>query len=145
MVQLFFIFFLLFMADQDLNVILRKARMYQEYMQMVPLPTRRSSMIPCNSWMGLAASMKELYGQPLHYLTNLSMKQWDRLRIGANDEDVPLDTLIDPAKAEASIWLVEEMHRNTTSPFFIARLWHGDPMYHVYIDAIFPELKNPSK
>nr|XP_004247674.2 protein RDM1 [Solanum lycopersicum] len=145
MIQLFFIFFLLSMADQDLGVILRKAKMYQEYMQMVPIPARKASVIPCNSWIGLAASIKGLYGQPLHYLTNLSIKKWDSLRIGASDEDVPLDILIDPAKAEAGIWLIEEMHRKTTSPYFIARLWHADPMYHANIDEIFPDLNDPSK
>uniref|UniRef100_A0A3Q7I6B6 Uncharacterized protein n=1 Tax=Solanum lycopersicum TaxID=4081 RepID=A0A3Q7I6B6_SOLLC len=96
--------------------------MYQEYQQMIPIPTRKASLIPCNSWIGLAASIKGLYGQLLHYPTNLSIKKCDSLRIGASDEDVPLDTLIDPAKAEASIWLIEEMHRKTTSPHFIARL-----------------------
>uniref|UniRef100_K4CVM1 Uncharacterized protein n=1 Tax=Solanum lycopersicum TaxID=4081 RepID=K4CVM1_SOLLC len=79
---------------------------------------RKESLIPCNSWIGLAASIKGLYGQLLHYLTNLSIKKWNSLRIGASDEDVPLDTLIDPAKAEASIWLIEEMHIYTTSLFF---------------------------
>ncbi|TMW88523.1 hypothetical protein EJD97_018441 [Solanum chilense] len=133
------------MTDQDLGVILRKAKMYQEYMQMVPIPARKASVIPCNSWTGLAASIKGLYGQPLHYLTNLSVKKWDSLRIGASDEDVPLDILIDPAKAEAGIWCIEEMHKKTTSPYFIARLWHADPMYHANIDEIFPDLNDSSK
>ncbi|XP_015087360.1 protein RDM1-like [Solanum pennellii] len=145
MVQLFFILFLLSMADQDLGVILRKAKMYQEYMQIVPIPARKASVIPFNSWIGLATSIKGLYGQPLHYLTNLSIKKWDSLRTGASDEEVPLDILIDPAKAEAGIWLIEEMHRKTTSPYFIARLWHADPMYHANICAILPDLKDPSK
>ncbi|KAK4357129.1 hypothetical protein RND71_022739 [Anisodus tanguticus] len=110
----------------------------------IPIPAHTRSVIPCTSWRGLAASIKNFYGQPLHYLTNLCMKQWDQMRIGADDED-PLDMLIHLAKAESSIWLMEEVNRRTTSPHYIARLWHADPMYHVYIDPIFPKLQNPSK
>ncbi|CAN4092918.1 unnamed protein product [Withania somnifera] len=119
--------------------------MYQEYMQMVPIPTEIGSVIPCNSWTGLATSIKKLFGQPLHYLTNLCMVQWDRLRIGADNEDESLDMVIHPTTAEASIWRMEDMHRRTSSPFYIARLWHGDPNYHVYIDDIFPKLQDPPK
>ncbi|KAM3326555.1 protein RDM1 [Capsicum chacoense] len=127
------------------DAILRRAKMYQEYMQMVPMPTEAHSMIPCNSWRGLAASIKTLYGQPLHYLTNLRMKEWDKMRIEADNEDDPLDMLIHPNNAESCIWHLEEVHRRTSSPSYLARLWVADPMYHVYIDAIFPKLQNPSK
>ncbi|XP_070042344.1 uncharacterized protein [Nicotiana tomentosiformis] len=94
---------------------------------------------------GLAASIKKLYGQPLHYLTNLCMKQRDQMRVGADDEVDPLEMLIHPTKAESSIWLMEEVHRRTSSPHYLAKLWLADPMYHVYIDPIFPKLQNPSK
>nr|XP_016486449.1 PREDICTED: protein RDM1-like isoform X3 [Nicotiana tabacum] len=94
---------------------------------------------------GLAASIKKLYGQPLHYLTNLCIKQRDQMRIGADDEVDPLEMLIHPTKAESSIWLMEEVHRRTSSPHYLAKLWLADPMYHVYIDPIFPKLQNPSK
>ncbi|PHT38632.1 Protein RDM1 [Capsicum baccatum] len=127
------------------DAILRRAKMYQEYMQMVPMPTEAHSLIPCNSWRGLAASIKTLYGQPLHYLTNLRMKEWDKMRIEADNEDDPLDMLIHPNNAESCIWHLEEVHRRTSSPSYLARLWVADPMYHVYIDAIFPKLQNPSK
>ncbi|XP_059293824.1 protein RDM1-like [Lycium ferocissimum] len=127
------------------DALLRRARMYQEYMQHVPIPAERHFVIPCTSWTGLAASIKNLYGQPLHYLTNLCMKQWDQMRIGADNEEDPLDMLIHPAKAESSIWLMEEVNRRTSSPHYIAKLWLADPMYHVYIDPIFPKLQNPSK
>ncbi|XP_015169155.1 protein RDM1-like [Solanum tuberosum] len=125
--------------------ILRRARMYQEYMKVVPLPTQRGFVIPLTSWVGLAASMKELYGQPLHYLTNVHMKKLDSMRFGSDNEDVPLDTIIDPSKAEATIWLIEEVHRSTSSHHYIARLWLADPMYHIHVDAIFPKLQNSSK
>ncbi|XP_009602618.1 uncharacterized protein [Nicotiana tomentosiformis] len=136
---------LLLMADQKSDALLRRARMYQEYMQLVPIPTQTHSTIPCISWAGLAASIKKLYGQPLHYLTNLCMKQRDQMRVGADDEVDPLEMLIHPTKAESSIWLMEEVHRRTSSPHYLAKLWLADPMYHVYIDPIFPKLQNPSK
>lgn len=119
--------------------------MYQEYMKVVPIPTQRGFIIPFTSWVGLAASMKELYGQPLHYLTNVHMKKLDQMRLGTDDEDFPLDTIIDPSKAEATIWLIEEVHRTTLSHHYIARLWLADPMYHVHVDAIFPKLQNSPK
>ncbi|KAK6777790.1 hypothetical protein RDI58_024508 [Solanum bulbocastanum] len=125
--------------------ILRRARMYQEYMKVVPLPPQRGFVIPFTSWVGLAASMKELYGQPLHYLTNVHMKKLDSMRFGSDDEDVPLDTIIDPSKAEATIWLIEEVHRSTSSHHYIARLRLADPMYHIHVDAVFPKLQNSSK
>ncbi|XP_019224024.1 PREDICTED: protein RDM1-like [Nicotiana attenuata] len=36
------------------DAFLRRARMYQEYMQLVPIPTQTHSSIPCTSWAGLA-------------------------------------------------------------------------------------------
>ncbi|KAH7855577.1 hypothetical protein Vadar_026426 [Vaccinium darrowii] len=93
----------------------RTAQMYQDYMKQIPIPTLRGSVIPYDSWVGLGNSLKKLYGQPLHYLTNILLKQWDKARIGCEDEDKPLDILIHPCKAEASIWLIEEVHWLTTS------------------------------
>ncbi|WMV50630.1 hypothetical protein MTR67_044015 [Solanum verrucosum] len=74
--------------------VLRRARMYQEYMKVVHMPTQRGFVIPFTSWVGFATSMKEFYGQPLHYLTNVQMKKFDKMRLGADNEDVPLDTII---------------------------------------------------
>ncbi|WMV50624.1 hypothetical protein MTR67_044009 [Solanum verrucosum] len=119
--------------------------MYQEYMKVVPMPTQRGFVIPFTSWVGFAASMKEFYGQPLHYLTDVQMKKFDQMRLGADNEDVPLDTIIDPGKAEATIWIIEEVHRCTSSHHYIARLWHADTMYHRHVDAFFLELPNSSK
>lgn len=114
--------------------------MYQEYMKQIPIPTNRASVIPCTSWTGLAKSIKQLYGQPLHYLTNICLKKWDQLRIGAEDEHQPLDTIIHPYKAEASVWRMEEVHRLTTSHHTLSKFWLADPMFHAYIDSIFPKL-----
>lgn len=119
---------------------IRSAEVYQEYMKRLSIPTQRGSVIPFTSWMGLGTSIKQLYGQPLHYLTNILLKQWDHLRIGSEDEDTPLDIVIHPCKAEANVWLVEELHRQTTSHHHLAKLWQSDPMHHAFIDSIFPQL-----
>ncbi|XP_057485732.1 protein RDM1-like [Actinidia eriantha] len=122
------------------EVVIRRAEMYQDYMKQVPIPTHRGSVIPFTSWTGLAKSVKQLYGQPLHYLTNILINQWDKMRIGCENEDTPLDTIIYPCKAEASIWLIEEVHRRTTSHHHLAKLWLSDPMPHAFIDPILPNL-----
>ncbi|KAF7145164.1 hypothetical protein RHSIM_Rhsim04G0199500 [Rhododendron simsii] len=129
-------------AEQDSSegVVIRRAEMYQDYMKQVPIPTQRGSVIPFTSWIGLSKSIKQLYGQPLHYLTNILVKQWDQMRIGSENEDIPLDTLIHPCKAEATIWLLEEIHRLTTSHHHLAKLWLSDPRPHAFIDPIFPKL-----
>uniref|UniRef100_A0A0E0LDP9 Uncharacterized protein n=1 Tax=Oryza punctata TaxID=4537 RepID=A0A0E0LDP9_ORYPU len=89
--------------------------MYQEYMKHIPVPAHRGSVIPCTTWLGLGRSVKQLYKQPLHYLTNVLLKQWDQQRVGSDDEHRPLDAIIHPVKAEALIWITEEVHRLTTS------------------------------
>ncbi|KAL6971587.1 Protein rdm1 [Sarracenia purpurea var. burkii] len=122
------------------GVITKRAAMYQDYMKQIQIPTRRGSVIPFTSWTGLSRSIKQLYGQPLHYLTNILINRWDKMRIGSEDEDIPLDTIIHPCKAEASIWLIEEVHRITTSHHHLAKLWLSDPMPYAFIDPIFPKL-----
>ncbi|KAL7177874.1 hypothetical protein ACSBR2_031103 [Camellia fascicularis] len=122
------------------DMMIRRAQMYQNYMKQIPIPTLRGSVIPFNSWTGLSKSIKKLYGQPLHYLTNILLIQWDKMRIGGEDEDRPLDTIFHPCKAEANIWLIEEVHRRTTSHHHLAKLWLSDPMPHAFIDPIFPRL-----
>lgn len=126
------------------DALTRRAAMYQDYMKHIPIPSSRGSLIPFTSWMGLGRSIKQLYGQPLHYLTNILLKQWDQLRIGSEDEYTPLDDIIHPRKAESTIWLMEEIHRQTSSHFHIADLWKKDPMYHGFVDSIFPKLEDTS-
>ncbi|KAF2927674.1 hypothetical protein DAI22_06g222500 [Oryza sativa Japonica Group] len=115
--------------------------MYQEYMKHIPVPAHRGSVIPCTTWLGLGRSVKQLYKQPLHYLTNVLLKQWDQQRVGSDDEHRPLDAIIHPVKAEALIWITEEVHRLTTSSQHLASLWASAPMYHAYIDPVFPPIK----
>ncbi|XP_004511382.1 protein RDM1-like isoform X2 [Cicer arietinum] len=131
-------------SPNSTDVLTRRAAMYQDYMKQIPIPSSRGSVIPFNSWMGLGSSIKQLYGQPLHYLTNILLKQWDQLRIGGEDEYMPLDDIIHPSKAEATVWLIEEIHRQTSSHFHIANLWKTDPMYHGFVDSIFPTLQQTS-
>ncbi|KAL9408141.1 hypothetical protein AB3S75_046649 [Citrus x aurantiifolia] len=89
----------------------RRAEMYQEYMKQLPIPTQRSSIIPFTSW-------------------------WDQLRFGTEDEHKPLDSIVHPCKAEATIWLIEEVHRLTSCHHHLAKLWLSDPMHYVFIDSI---------
>ncbi|KAK6928966.1 Protein RDM1, plant [Dillenia turbinata] len=120
--------------------LLRRAKMYQDYMMQIPIPTVRGSLIPFKTWMQLGKSIKQIYCQPLHYLTNILLKEWDESRIGSEDEDKPLETTMHPCKAEATIWLMEEVHRKTASYHHISKLWLSDKMYHAYIDPIFPKV-----
>ncbi|KAL1197568.1 Protein RDM1 [Cardamine amara subsp. amara] len=123
----------------DEGSLLIRAEMYQEYMKQLPIPTNRGSLIPFTSWVGLSISIKQLYGQPLHYLTNILLQHWDQSRFGSDSEDQTLDSIIHPSKAEATIWVLEEIHRLTSSHLHIARLWLSDPMYHSFIDSIVPQ------
>ncbi|GAV68880.1 DUF1950 domain-containing protein, partial [Cephalotus follicularis] len=100
---------------------------YQEYMKQFPIPTSvHESPIAFNTWQDLAKSMKKMYGQPLHYLTHLLLKQWDDTK----DENKPLDTIIHRAKAESTIWVIEEFYRDCSSCEYIAKLWLADPAYY---------------
>jgi hypothetical protein len=45
-----------------------------------------------------------------------------------------------PCKAEATIWLTEEVHRTTSSHLHLAKLWLFDPMHHAFVYSIFPQL-----
>lgn len=119
-------------------LVLRRAQMYQEYMKELPIPSERGAIIPFYSWTGFGKSTKQLYKQPLHYLTNICLKQLDQNRIGADDEDIHLDTIIHPAKAEVFLWMMEETHRLTTSPHRLATLWLKDSMHKAFIDACVP-------
>ncbi|KAF7806880.1 protein RDM1 [Senna tora] len=126
------------------DLLIRRAALYQDYMKQIPIPSHRGSIIPFRSWMGLGKSIKQLYCQPLHYLTNTLLKQWDQLRMGSESEHMPLDNIIHPCKAEASIWLIEEVHRQTTSHLHVAKQWQEDPMHHAFVDSVFPMLEGSS-
>ncbi|KAK2371844.1 protein RDM1 [Trifolium repens] len=128
----------------SLDVLIRRAAMYQDYMEQIPIPSNRRSIIPFTSWIELGKSIKKLYEQPLHYLTNIMLKQWDQMRIGSEDEYKRLDDIIHPCKAENTIWLMEEIHRQSISHLHLADLWKKDPMHNGFIDSIFPPLQGTS-
>ncbi|OEL22177.1 Protein RDM1 [Dichanthelium oligosanthes] len=83
------------------GALIRRAKMYQQYMKHIPVPAYCDSVIPFTSWLGLGRSLKQLYEQPLHYLTNVLLKRWDQQRIGSGDEHRHLDAIIHP---EESNW-----------------------------------------
>ena len=114
----------------------KEAEMYQEFMNRIPIPRYRRSIIPFYSWQELGRSMKQIYGQPLHYMTNLLLRQWDQQRSTAT----AADSVVHPSKAEALIWVSEEVNRLTCSPLHLSRVWASDPMYHAHIDAIIPNV-----
>ncbi|KAI3927680.1 hypothetical protein MKW92_027106 [Papaver armeniacum] len=122
------------------DIITRRAEMYQEYMKQIPVPSLHGSAVPFNTWQELARSLKLLYKQPLHYLTNICLKQWDKARIGTNNEYLPLDGVIHPRKAEATIWLMEEVHRLASSHHHLANLWLLDPMHQAFVDPVFKQI-----
>ncbi|KAJ0249013.1 Protein RDM1 [Hirschfeldia incana] len=126
-------------VEDEASLVMR-AEMYQCYMKELPIPTNRGSVIPFTSWVGLGFSIKQLYGQPLHYLTNLLLQRWDQSRLGSDFGYESLDFIVHPCKAEATVWLVEEIHRLASSHRQIAQLWGSDPMYHSLIDPIVPKL-----
>ncbi|KAF9673743.1 hypothetical protein SADUNF_Sadunf10G0055800 [Salix dunnii] len=77
---------------------------------------------------GLGKSIKQPYRQSLHYHTNILLKQWDQQRIGNGDEHKPW-IMIHPCKAEATILLVEEVHRRTSTYHHVAKLLQSDQIH----------------
>ncbi|KAK9282660.1 hypothetical protein L1049_010880 [Liquidambar formosana] len=126
---------------EEPGAIIKRAESYQESMKMIKIPSVRESTIPFITWQGLAKSMKNLYGQPLHYLTHVQLKQWDQMRIGTEEEHKPMDNIIHPRKAEDTIWHIEEIHRFSISHHHLANLWLSDPMYEAFVDPISPSLE----
>ncbi|KAM4094000.1 hypothetical protein ACB094_06G161600 [Castanea mollissima] len=122
------------------NSVIEQAKKYQEHMKQIPIPPTHGSDVVFITWQGLARSMMEFYGQPLHYLTHVLVKQWDESRIGAEDEDEdkPIINIINPIKAETIIWGMEEVHRRRTSHVHLTSLWLCDPGYHAFVDDVIP-------
>ncbi|GKV28444.1 hypothetical protein SLEP1_g37503 [Rubroshorea leprosula] len=104
-------------------------------MKQLPIPS------PCNdhsirfrTWQKMAEFVKKKYEQPLHYLTNIQLKQWDE---STGDENRPIaGNIIHPSKAEAIIWGVEEFNRKCSSHLYLAKLWHSDPKYRDFVDLV---------
>ncbi|PRQ59162.1 putative protein RDM1 [Rosa chinensis] len=122
--------------DQPELHVVKVAEEYQEHMKKIPIPMIRRSDAMFITWHSLANSMKQFYGQPLHYLTHVLVKQWDQSRIGNVDEEKPMDNIIHSRKAESTIWGVEEVHRRCTSHIHLAKLWLSDPDYSAVVGDV---------
>ena len=109
--------------------IMSRAKIYQEYMKKIPIPSPVGNSLECKTWEELAMGMEELYKQPLHYLTYAIVKEWDKSRVGAENEKKPLGQAMNPLLAQATIWFIEQVHRCTTSSQYLANLWLSDPNY----------------
>ncbi|GAB4827466.1 hypothetical protein Ancab_034350 [Ancistrocladus abbreviatus] len=103
-----------------------RAKIYQQHMKRILLPKPSGFAAKYNTWVELAMSIEEFYKQPLHYLTFVLLKQWDELRDGKE----PLHKISNVIEAEATVWLIEDVHRLTTTPEYLARLWLSDPQHH---------------
>ncbi|KAK8488174.1 hypothetical protein V6N13_121959 [Hibiscus sabdariffa] len=98
-----------FKEEQEFEV-MKDAKKYQQKMKKfpipepVPVPIRISPIPSFITWQRLGESMKQKYEQPLHYLTQILLKQWDESR-GNNEVMMrkPIGNVIDPIKAEASV------------------------------------------
>ncbi|XVE52669.1 hypothetical protein DITRI_Ditri02bG0141200 [Diplodiscus trichospermus] len=125
--------------EEPENELIKEAKNYQEYMKRLPVPVALgSSSIPAfTSWKKLGESMKEKFEQPLHYLTQIQLKQWDQSRAITN-EMKPIGSIIHPNKAEATVWVVEEFNRQFACHQYLAKLWLSDPNYHDFVDAVIP-------
>ncbi|KAK6933185.1 Protein RDM1, plant [Dillenia turbinata] len=93
------------------DAFIKQAKIYQQKMKSIPIPTSREYEIFFETWQDLAQAMKSLYGQPLHYLTNVLLKQWDLSRIEIKGKKLSMDEIFDEREAEDLVWLVEEIHR----------------------------------
>ncbi|KAJ8443144.1 hypothetical protein Cgig2_005695 [Carnegiea gigantea] len=111
------------------ETIINRANIYQEYMKKIPIPSPVPNTIECKTWGELALGMEELYKQPLHYLTYAILKEWDKSRVGGDNEKKALGQVMNPLLAQATIWCIEQVHRCTTSSQYLANLWLSDPGY----------------
>ncbi|KAL6290949.1 hypothetical protein ACE6H2_008459 [Prunus campanulata] len=126
---------------EDPEVVVKIANHYQEQMKQIPIPRNRRKDAVFVTWRALANSMKQFYGQPLHYMTQVLVKQWDESRIGSVEEEKPMDNIIHPRRAESTIWDVEQVHRQCTSHIHLAKLWLSDPDYYAFVDEVIPSSK----
>jgi hypothetical protein len=67
-------------------------------------------------------------------------QQWDQQRIGNGDKHKPLDIMNHPCKAEATIWLVEEVHRRASTS--ITSIYNGtETSLMVFINYFFSSVQ----
>jgi len=120
------------------EALLELAKEYQEKMEKKSIPRHGSKEMVVVSWKGLAKTLKTLYGQPLHYLTQKLCKEWDKSRFGSDNEEKPLNAMFSWREAEDTVWRVEAVHRLCTSPVHLAVLWLDDPEYLLIANEVIP-------
>ncbi|KAK2651668.1 hypothetical protein Ddye_011524, partial [Dipteronia dyeriana] len=107
------------------------AKQYQEKMEKIRIPPAHEAPIPFATWKELKKSMSQKYGQPLRYATHRILEDWDKSRVGTEEDNKPMDTIIPSNKAEAIIWGIEEIHRRCHSHLRLAKLWLSHPLADV--------------
>ncbi|MFQ6652958.1 hypothetical protein Gotur_024593 [Gossypium turneri] len=132
------------------NEVIKEAKKYQEYMKKFPVPEPISVSVSLETssfitWEKLGESMKQKYEQPLHYLTQILLKQWDESSgNGINNNNIevmimkkqPIGNVIDPRTAEATVWVIENFNRQFVSHHYLAKIWLSDPNYHHFVDDL---------
>ncbi|CAN1333992.1 Protein RDM1 [Linum perenne] len=74
--------------------------------------------------------LKQKYEQPLHYLTQKLLKQWDEWKpTTPANEMTSFEGMMLPYDAEAVVLGIEQVHRKFTCPEFLAKCWAHDPLY----------------
>ncbi|KAL1080055.1 hypothetical protein V6Z11_D10G264900 [Gossypium hirsutum] len=114
----------------------------------VPEPISVSISLETSSfitWEKLGESMKQKYEQPLHYLTQILLKQWDESSgNGINNNNIevmtmkkqPIGNVIDPRTAEATVRVIENFNRQFVSHHYLAKIWLSDPNYRHFVDDL---------
>ncbi|KAI9085655.1 hypothetical protein K1719_032498 [Acacia pycnantha] len=123
-------------VDPEAEAILEKAKEYQKIMKKTAIPRARLSNLVVVNWKGLAKTLEKSYGQPMHYMTHMLCRQWDKARFGGEDSEKALDSIMSAEKAEALMWEVESVHRLTTSHVHLASLWLSDPHFQVFVNQV---------
>ncbi|KAG8481028.1 hypothetical protein CXB51_025789 [Gossypium anomalum] len=97
------------------------------------------------TWEKLGESMKQKYKQPLHYLTQILLKQWvESSGNGINNNNIevmiikkqPIGNVIDPRTAKATVWVIKIFNRQFVSHHYIAKIWLSDTNYHHFVDDL---------
>ncbi|KAK7374840.1 hypothetical protein VNO80_08283 [Phaseolus coccineus] len=129
----------------DPEALLELAKEYQTKMENKDIPRDGVKEMMVVNWKGLAKTLKTLYGQPLHYLTQKLCNEWDKSRFGSDNEEKPLSAIFSWREAVDTIWRVEAVHRLCTSPVHLAVLWLDDPEYRVIVNEVIstPSVPTP--
>ncbi|KAK7273005.1 hypothetical protein RIF29_14051 [Crotalaria pallida] len=122
----------------DREVLLEQATKYQKCMKKWVVPEARLNETVIVNWQSLVKTLRRMYGQPMHYLTIKQCKEWDKSRLGSEDEGKPFESIMKLKDAEETLWHVERVHRRCTSPIYLAMLWRSDPEYLAYVNEVVP-------